>query len=165
MSRTAPPETDDAAGDAVVELRDVSVVFGMERGESRVLDETNIDVGRNEILGIVGESGCGKTTLGKTAVALERPTGGAVRDRGQDVWTAHDGTGETKIPYERMRRALQITHQDPGNALNPNRTVQANLAVPLKRHRPDLNAQNREGMIKRLLERLGVQPAADYAQR
>jgi peptide/nickel transport system ATP-binding protein len=160
MSRTAPPETDDAAGDAVVELRDVSVVFGMERGESRVLDEINIDVGRNEIPGIVGESGCGKT-----AVALERPTGGAVRDRGQDVWTAHDGTGETKIPYERMRRALQIIHQDPGNALNPNRTVQANLAVPLKRHRPDLNAQNREGMIKRLLERLGVQPAADYAQR
>ena len=90
MSRTAPPETDDAAGDAVVELRDVSVVFGMERGESRVLDEINIDVGRNEIPGIVGEAGGGKTTLGKTAVAFERPTGGAVRYRGHDVWTAHE---------------------------------------------------------------------------
>ena len=63
MNRTVPPETDAAAGDTVLELRDMCVVFDMERGESRVLDEVSIDVGRNEILGIVGESGSGKSML------------------------------------------------------------------------------------------------------
>lgn len=127
------------------------------------VDGVSLDIQENEVVTLVGESGCGKTTLGKTAVALQRPTAGTVKYRGQDIWEAKEGEGQ--IPYSDIRRALQIIHQDPGSSLNPNRTVLNSLLVPLKRWFPDMNPVEREARVYSLLERVGMTPAESYANR
>ena len=90
----------------VLSLEDVEVHFERESGLFdlfsdpdivHAVDGVSLDIGEREILALVGESGCGKTTLGKTAIGLQRPTGGRVRYRGQDVWDAKDGRGEVTI--------------------------------------------------------------------
>jgi len=131
----------------------------------RAVDDVSLDLYENDVVALVGESGCGKTTLGKTAIAVQRPTDGRVIYRGQDVWDARDWIGDVEVPYEEIRRSLQIVHQDPGSSLNPNRTVRATLAAPLKRWRPDMNAQSRQAQILNLLEHVGMTPAEDYASR
>jgi len=131
----------------------------------RAVDDVSLDVYENDVVALVGESGCGKTTLGKTAIGIQRPTGGSVVYRDQDVWDARDWIGDIDIPYGEIRRSLQIVHQDPGSSLNPNRTVQATLAAPLKRWRSDMNPQVRQAQILNLLEHVGMTPPDDYAGR
>ena len=139
----------------------------LSSGEHKVkaVDGVSLDIEENDVVAIVGESGCGKTTLGKTAVALQRPTGGSVRFRGQDVWEAKDDRKNADIDHDDIRRSLQIIHQDPGSALNHTRTVLSTLADPLKRWRDDLGPLEREENIYKLLEFLGMTPAQDYANR
>jgi len=157
--------------DVLVSLEDIDVEFhnegGLFRDESVVtaVDGVSLDIRENEVVALVGESGCGKTTLGKTAIGLQRPTHGRVTYRGQDIWEARDATGDLEISYEKIRRSLQIIHQDPASSLNPNRVVRTNLAVPLKKYRPDMSAAKRKRAIHRLLERLGLEPPRDYANR
>lgn len=163
MSRTT--------GDPVVTLEDVEVHFESSNGLFKdktvveAVDGVSLEIPENDVVALVGESGCGKTTLGKTAIGLQRPTGGSVKYRDQDIWDARDATGEVNISYEKIRRSLQLIHQDPGSSLNPNRTVLALLSTPLKKYRPDMGPQKREKTIHRLLERLGVVPVEDYANR
>ncbi|MFC6800048.1 MULTISPECIES: ABC transporter ATP-binding protein [unclassified Haladaptatus] len=139
-------------------------VFKHEQSVVKAVDGVSLDIYEEDVVALVGESGCGKTTLGKTAIGLQRPTGGAVKYRGQDVWQAKDGA-DPDIEYEEIRRSLQIIHQDPGSSLNSNRTVLSCLSDPLKRWQPDMAADEREYHIHRLLERVGMKPAEDYAGR
>lgn len=131
----------------------------------RAVDGVDIDIGDNDVVALVGESGCGKTTLGKAAVGLQRPTGGSIEYRGHDIWEVRDGDADTDMNFEEVRRALQIIHQDPGAALNPYRSVLDNLAVPLKRWHPELNYEERRARILNMLERTGISPPEDYAER
>ena len=133
-----------------------------EQKKVKAVENVSFDIRRGETLGLVGESGCGKTTLGKTAIGLQEPTDGTVSYRGQDIWEAKDGSGE--IPWSEIRRSLQIIHQDPGSAINPNKRVLHTLQRPLKRWQ-DLPRRERERRIYTLLERVGMSPAADYAGR
>ena len=114
---------------------------------------------------MVGESGCGKTTLGKTAIGLQNPTDGSVKFRGQDIWEAREWRSDATISYEEIRRSLQIIHQDPGSSLNPSRTVLASLSAPMKKWNSDLGPTEREEHIHKLLARVGMKPATDYATR
>jgi len=139
-------------------------VFG-DPDTVRAVDGVSLEIPENDVVALVGESGCGKTTLGKTAIGLQRPTGGAVKYRGQDVWKTRDGDVTGEYTHQEMRRALQIIHQDPGGALNPNQTVMASLSAPLKRWNPDMSREDRRARILRMLERVGMEPAGDYAQR
>ncbi|WP_435156416.1 ABC transporter ATP-binding protein [Haladaptatus sp. DFWS20] len=137
-------------------------VFSHDGQVVKAVDDITLNIKENEIIALVGESGCGKTTLGKTAIGLQRPTDGTVKYRGQNIW-ANQSNGE--YTQEEIRRALQIIHQDPGSSLNSNRTVLSCLSDPLKRWRPELSAQERETLIHRLLERVGMKPATDYSTR
>ena len=133
-------------------------------GTVRAVDGVSLDVYENDVIALVGESGCGKTTLGKTAIGVQRPTGGTVRYRGHDIWEARDSRGG-EITFEEIRRSLQMVHQDPGSSLNPNRTVQSSLSRALKRWYPDMDVNHREAHILNMLERVEMTPAKDYANR
>ncbi|MFC7097136.1 ABC transporter ATP-binding protein [Halobaculum marinum] len=158
----------------VVSLSDLEVHFEKSGGglnpfadqpTVRAVDGVDLDIGENDVVAIVGESGSGKTTLGKTAVGLQKPTGGSVSFRGQDVWAAKKWRSNPSIPFEEIRRSLQIIHQDPGAALNPNRTVVSSLAAPLKRWQSDLGPEDREARVYHFLKRVGMSPPEDYAHR
>jgi len=177
-TETEPDGTTEAASDGatnepLLSLDGVEVDFapgGLVRQylsdeEIMAVDEVNLDIEENDVVALVGESGCGKTTLGKTAIGLQRPTGGSVRYKGQDVWDAKDNPNSADIEFTDIRRALQIVHQDPAEALNSRRRVRAILADPLKKWREDLDQEDREETIYRYLEHVEMTPAKDYAER
>ncbi|WP_143825091.1 oligopeptide/dipeptide ABC transporter ATP-binding protein [Natrinema ejinorense] len=161
------------SGDPLVSLDGVEVHFEESQGllefgdpdVVRAVDGVSLEIEENDVVAFVGESGCGKTTLGKTAIGLQRPTGGSVRYRGQDVWDAKDGRGDVDIPHDEIRRSLQIIHQDPGSALNPNRRVMKILEAPLKRWQSGMSAGDRRREVLSMLERVGMTPPEDYAGR
>ena len=92
----------------------------------KAVDDVSFSIAPHEVLGIAGESGSGKTTIGRTILRLIEPTDGAIRFRGEDV---------TRLGPEalrRFRRKAQIVFQDPYGSLNPNMSVEAILAEPLR---------------------------------
>ena len=162
MSKTEHPLVD--LDDLEVHYSDSNLLGGSEE-VVKAVDGVDLTIDDNEVLALVGESGCGKTTLGKTAVGLQRPTGGTIRYRGQDIWESKEGLGDVSIPFKKIRRSLQIIHQDPGSSLNPNRTVMANMKVPLNNYRSDLTSNQAEQIVLQFLDRMGITPAENYANR
>ncbi|WP_264555023.1 ABC transporter ATP-binding protein [Halocatena marina] len=164
--RTAP--TDESP---LLSLDDVEVHFTKEQGlldrftkepdVVRAVDGVSLDIHEQDLVCLLGESGCGKTTLGKTMIGLQRPTGGSIAYRGQDIWEASD----SDIPYDDIRSALQIIHQDPGSALNPNRRIVDILSEPLRHTHPNSSRTERRSRITSLLERVGMTPAEDFISR
>ncbi|MCU4974096.1 ABC transporter ATP-binding protein [Halobacteria archaeon AArc-m2/3/4] len=163
-------------GDSIISVENTSVHFEQSSGgiidsllnepkTVHAVDDIDLDIYDNDVVVLVGESGCGKTTLGKTIIGVQRPTDGSVKYRGQDIWDARDNVGDVQIPYSYIRRALQIIPQDPGSSLNPNRTVEASLSVPLKQWAPELSTQDRKARIHGMLDRVGMSPPEDYAGR
>lgn len=167
--------TGSGVDDVVMSLENVSVGFENEQGivESlfedpetvQAVDDVSLDIPENDVLALVGESGCGKTTLGKTIIGVQRPTSGTVAYRGQDVWDARDGRGDVAIDNQEIRKSLQMIHQDPGAALNPNQKVLTTLEAPLKKWDPELSTEDRRARIFGLLDRVGMEPPEDYAHR
>lgn len=162
------------ASDPVVSLQDIEVHFESEGGLFglfsepeivRAVDGVSLDIHENEVIALVGESGCGKTTLGKAAIGAQRPTGGTISYRGQDIWAVKDNSRSASIPFEEIRSALQIIHQDPGSSLNPNQRVVQTLDLPLSHNDKGLSTEDRQARILGLLERVGMTPAQDYAER
>jgi peptide/nickel transport system ATP-binding protein len=99
--------------------------FGGRRAEVRAVDDLSFDVFRGETVGLVGESGCGKTTVGRTLLRLENSTAGSIHFGGVDVTRAG---GEALKNY---RRKIQVIFQDPFSSLNPRMTVGDSIAEPL----------------------------------
>ena len=157
----------------VISLENVSVEFSTdsslfdgilgERDAVKAVNDVSLDIGENEVVALVGESGCGKTTLGKTAIGLQRPTSGSVRYRGRDLQAAKRG-GED-IPFANIRPALQLIHQDPGASLEPQRTVQSILSDPLKKWYDGMDAEDRREYLIQFLQAVGVTPAESYLTR
>jgi len=131
----------------------------------RAVDEANLDIYDNEVVAVVGESGCGKTTLGKTAVALQEPTSGSLKYRGDDIGGIKRGESDSDREFSDIRRALQIIHQDPEAAVNPNQRVIETLKEPLRKWQPDLSEREQRERIIALMEKVGVTPASDYIER
>ena len=131
----------------------------------QAVDGVSFDLYENDIVILVGESGCGKTTLGKTAVGLEKPTEGTISYRGQDIWEAKNDPRSADLEFTDIRRAMQIIHQDPANALNSSRRVKAILSDPLQKYRTELGPKEREDTIYRFLEYVDMMPPEDYAER
>ena len=131
-------------------------VFRRVVGHVRAVDGVSFDILRGETLGLVGESGCGKTTLGRAILHLYRPSAGRVEFEGQDL-LALDAED-----LRRTRRRMQVVFQDPFSSLNPRMTIGATLAEPLEVHgiRPDGGVKP---FIAQLLERVGLK--ASFADR
>ncbi|ELZ20000.1 peptide ABC transporter ATPase [Halosimplex carlsbadense 2-9-1] len=173
-SRAARETTDRAGEEPVLSLDDVKVHFDQESGmldffddapPVKAVDGIDLDIYENDVVVLVGESGCGKTTLGKTAVGLQRPTGGSVNYRGKDIWDVRDGKGDGSVSWSEIRRSLQIVHQDPGSALNPHRRNNKILEAPLKRWHDDLDGNDRRQRVMSMLEHVGMTPPEDYYER
>jgi oligopeptide/dipeptide ABC transporter ATP-binding protein len=133
-------------GEPLIELKGVHRSFRAGRNTRiPVLQDINLAVAENEILCLVGESGCGKTTTGKIMVGLLSQSSGEVLYRGRPVESL------SRKEHSEYRRALQIIHQDPFASLNPAHTVGQILSYPLKRHKM---AEGRGGVRRRIWELL-----------
>jgi oligopeptide/dipeptide ABC transporter ATP-binding protein len=118
----------------------------------RAVDDVSFSIRRGETLGLVGESGCGKTTTGRCILQLERPTSGRVLFEGVDLATLGDAA------LRAMRRKVQVIFQDPYSSLNPRMTIGQILAEPLKVHGLVPDKARREARVRELLEQVGLLP-------
>lgn len=130
-----------------------SGIFLRTTGHVHAVDDVTFDLDVGETVGLVGESGCGKSTVGKTLLRLHEPTAGQVLFEGRDITTM--GRGELR----QLRRDIQIILQDPFESLNARHTVGKILEEPFVIHRIG-TTQERRRWAGELLERVGLSPAA-----
>jgi oligopeptide/dipeptide ABC transporter ATP-binding protein len=160
-AHAAPPrQPEPAPAAALLEVRDLVKHYDSRRGwwgritgnPGHLVSAVNgvsLSVGQGETLGLIGESGCGKSTLGRTILRLHEPTSGRILFDGQDV-TALDPTG-----MKAMRRRMQIVFQDPYASLNPRRTVEEIVGLPLKLHGLAKGRELRD-RVAEMLENVGL---------
>jgi oligopeptide/dipeptide ABC transporter ATP-binding protein len=130
----------------------VGVLFKKTVGHVKAVDGVSFELREGETLGVVGESGCGKSTLARVLMNLEKPTGGTVRYRDQDIFSLR-GSG-----LRRMRRQIQLVMQDPYTSLNPRMTVGDLIGEPFEIH-PDVAPKgSRRQKVQDLLDVVGLNP-------
>ncbi|MDB5331481.1 MAG: oppF [Phycisphaerales bacterium] len=152
-----------ATGGPLLEVRDLRTWFPIRRGvfsstvgHVKAVDGVSFNIQPGKTLGMVGESGCGKTTVGRTILRLIPKHAGEVYYKGQDFFAYH---GEE---LRNLRRQMQIVFQDPVSSLNPRMTVGNIIGEPIEVHGIARGAEKRE-MVAGLLKRVGLDPT--YAAR
>ncbi len=143
----------------LLELHRIERTFKVGRNLIHVLDDVSFSVQAGEVLCLVGESGCGKTTTGKIAAGLLPPTQGEVRYKGQNVWAM------PKAAFREYRRAVQIIHQDPYASLNPTQRVVNILTAPLLRHKLVRNRREAVEKALELLQVVDLTPPEDFLNK
>ena len=128
------------------------IVFQKEIGAVRAVDDISFEIHRGETLGLVGESGCGKSTTGRTIIQLYRPTSGKVYYEDRDLTTLKGGD------LRHLRRNMQIIFQDPYASLDPRMTVGNIIAEPLEIHGIGKSKKERRERVKELLRLVGLNP-------
>lgn len=140
----------------LVQITNLKKHFPAGKQLVRAVDGLSFTIERGETLGLVGESGCGKTTVGRCLLRLIEPTSGAINFDGQDLLKL--GKGELRA----LRRRMQIVFQDPYSSLNPRMRVGAIVGEPLEIHGLG-SKQERQDRVAELLRVVGLDP--DYANR
>jgi oligopeptide transport system ATP-binding protein len=125
-------------------------------GNIKAVDDVSFDVYVGETLGLVGETGCGKTTVGRTLLRLYEPTSGKILFDGVDLAALNEGQ------MRKMRERMQMIFQDPYASLNPRMTVGSIIAAPLEVHRYSKGKAKRE-RVQQLLDLVGLNP--DFVNR
>lgn len=124
---------------------------------TKAVDDVSFEVYKGETLGLVGESGCGKTTLGRTLLRLIEPTAGKIIYNGVDL------TSKKRDEFHALRKDIQIVFQDPYSSLNPRLTIGSAIAEPMKVHRIISTEKQRKDKVTELLEKVNLN--ADHFNR
>jgi peptide/nickel transport system ATP-binding protein len=145
----------------LIELRDVCVYFTERVGlfgkrVTKALDHVNLGIRDNDVIAVVGESGAGKTTMGRVILGLQRPTSGLALFRGKDIYSLKGRE------FEEFRRSVQWVPQDPYSSLDPSLTVGEQLMAPIRRWNPKVNAETR---AEELLKLVGLVPPSFYMNK
>ena len=142
----------------LIEVKNLKQYFPVRAGfktlQLKAVDDVSFTVGKGETLGLVGESGCGKTTVGRSILHLYEPTAGQVFFEGEEI---------TKKNIAEMRKKMQIVFQDPYSSLNPRMTVEDIIGEPLDVHKLYSNKKERRERILDLMETVGLN--AEHATR
>src|SRR2546423_11271507 len=145
-----------ASNHPLVRVRELVKHFPTDQGVLRAVDSVTFEIMRGETLGLVGESGCGKSTTGRCILRLVEPTQGEVEFEGQDV------TATSKSELRALRREMQIIFQDPAASLNPRMKIGDIVAEPLVIHKIGTKQERRE-RVAWLLGKDGLDP--DFIKR
>jgi len=156
----ATPTASDTASDTLVQVRDLKKYFPVTEGifvqrtvaEVKAVNGVSFDIKRGETLGLVGESGCGKTTIGRCILQLERATEGSILYDGVDLTTLSQ---EELVPF---RTKIQVIFQDPYSSLNPRMKIGDILGEPMKVHRIIEDPNKRLERSRELLSVCGLNP-------
>ncbi|MBA2363609.1 MAG: dipeptide ABC transporter ATP-binding protein [Chloroflexia bacterium] len=148
------------SGETLLDVRDLVMHFPLTKGiilqrkvgAVQAVDDISITVRKGETIGLVGESGCGKSTAGRAILQLYKPTSGQVLYEGRDLTKL----GSTEM--RRMRRHLQMIFQDPYASLNPRMTVGNIVGEPLQIHKITTNNKERNERVQDLLKVVGLNP-------
>lgn len=154
-----PKPQQTATGEILVQAKNLSVwyprsrsLFGTAKSFTKAVDDINIEIFKGETLGLVGESGCGKTSLGRCLLRLINPSSGQVFYKGRDL---------TKIPLvelNKLRKNIQIVFQDPYSSLNPSLTIEKAIAEPLAVHKIIEGKTAIRDRVVELLEKVDLKP-------
>jgi oligopeptide/dipeptide ABC transporter ATP-binding protein len=147
-------------GSPLIEVRDLEKHFPLKQGiilqrqvgAVRAVDGISFDVHEGETLGLVGESGCGKSTTARLVTRLLEPTNGSIVYKGDDI--AHASRSELKP----LRRDMQMIFQDPYSSLNPRKTVGTIIGEPFIIHRLEKNEAARKKRVQELMDVVGLNP-------
>jgi peptide/nickel transport system ATP-binding protein len=150
-----------APGDTLLELEDLKVYFPLKSGilldrhvgDIRAVDGVSLTIARGETLGLVGESGCGKSTIGRTILRLYEPTDGRVVFDGRDI------THLSERELRPLRRRIQMVFQDPYASLNPRHSVGRIVGEPLRVHKIGTRSES-AARVRELLTLVGLPPDA-----
>jgi peptide/nickel transport system ATP-binding protein len=158
MNAASAPDT---AFDAILEVEELRKEFVSHRGRMRVraVDGVSFSLKRGEILGLVGESGCGKTTTGKLIMRLVEPSSGNIRVEGKDAVSLDR---EADFAY---RRRVQMIFQDPYASMNPHFKIRDVLEEPLLIHGIGASRTERMKLVEEVMEKVKMTPASEFMDR
>ena len=140
----------DGNGRALLELKDLKKYFRVGREALKAVDGVSLEIKKGETFGLVGESGCGKTTAGRVLVKLYEPSGGEISYNGEDITKAKGQDAK------RLNRKLQMIFQDPQASLNPRMVVGDSIAEGIDIHGLARNKSERLERVRELLETVGL---------
>jgi oligopeptide transport system ATP-binding protein len=154
-----PGNAESAATQPLLRVEDLRMYFPITEGilisrhvgDVKAVDGVTLSIQKGETVGLVGESGCGKSTVGRAILRLYRPTGGHVVFEGQDITTAEGST------LRGVRRRMQMIFQDPYASLNPRMTAAGIVSEPLEIHNVGKSSERRE-RVRDLLATVGLDP-------
>jgi oligopeptide/dipeptide ABC transporter ATP-binding protein len=147
------------SGEYLIEARNLVRKFGSRRDRVTAVDDVSFGIREGEVVCLVGESGCGKTTTGKMIAGLLKPTSGQVFYAGKSVWNPKGDRGED---FKTYRLGVQIIHQDPYASLNPSHTVYKMMSTPLLHHKLVTNTHEALDRVVELLNIVGLSPVEDF---
>ncbi len=145
--------------DALISLRNVTRTFRVRRQNVKAVDDVTFDIAAGEVVCLVGESGCGKTTTGKMVAGLLAPSSGQILFKGNDIARLR---GDARRQY---RLGVQMIHQDPYASLNPAHTVYDILSAPLQHHRISSGSADTHRRVCELLETVNLTPPEDFIEK
>lgn len=141
----------------LISVQNIKKYFKVSEGDLKAVDGISFDIYPGETFGLVGESGCGKSTAGKTIMRLEEPTGGKLLFKGENIYET------PKKEMQEIRKNFQMIFQDPYASLNPRMNVEEIVGEPLEIHHLYKNNKERSAKVVELLELVGL--GTEHAMR